>query len=178
MPSGSASMSEDENGESPHSSGANLDFWLSEGLSVDEIYDCLRTSKGKPLHEASKTSAEEVFKSVLAVLINKNAKQKVASRELEVASGELEVARHAIEKYRIENVRLLGENAGLQPTTRVLQGELEKAVRGAPVGLPGPTSKSSQVKSRSRSAKPTVQKKPKAQSKPDPEKKTSYLNGI
>ena len=178
MPSGSTNMSEDENGESPHSSGANLDFWLSEGLSVDEIYDCLRTSKGKPLHEASKTSAEEVFKSVLAVLINKNAKQKVASRELEVASGELEVARHAVEKYRIENVRLLGENASLQATTRVLQGELEKAVRGAPVGLPGPTSKSSQVKSRSRSAKPTVQKKPKAQSKPDPEKKTSYLNGI
>ena len=132
---------------------------------------------GKPLVEASKHSASVVIKDILAVLIDKNEKLEVASRELEVATSELEVASHSVEKYRIENVRLLGENAGFQATNHVLQGELEKAVKGAPIGLPGPTSKA-RPRSRSRSTKATVQKKPKAQRNPDPEKKTSYLDGI
>ena len=102
--SSSDSMSENENGEAPHSSAANLDFWLSEGLNVDEMYDCLRTSKGKLLAEASKTSAEEVFKSVLVVLIDKNRKLEVATREAHNYRGELEVASRSVEKYRLENV--------------------------------------------------------------------------
>ena len=45
--------------------------------------------------------------------------------------------KNAVETYRIENVRLLGEAAGFQATNNVLQSELEKALKGAPVGLPG-----------------------------------------
>ena len=72
------SMGDDEKSEQSHSCAADLNFWLSEGLDMDEMYDCLRTSKGKLLAEASKTSAEEVFKNVLAVLIDKNKKLEVS----------------------------------------------------------------------------------------------------
>ena len=141
---------------------------------MDEMYDCLRTSKGKLLAEASKTSAEEVFKNVLAVLIDKNAKLEVARRDADKYRGELEVASKAVEKYRLENVRLLGECAGFRATNQVLQGEVEKAVMGPPVGLPGPTTK---ARSRSKSAKQDVQKKARTQINPD-EKKASFLDGV
>ena len=144
---------------------------------MDEMYDCLRTSKGKLLAEASKTSAEEVFKNVLALLIDKHKKLEVASREVDKYRGECEVSRHDIEQYRIENVRLLGENAGFQATNRVLQDELGKAMKGAPVGLPRLHAKS-RSRSRSKSAKPVAQNKPKTQSQSNPEKKTSFLAGV
>ena len=140
-------MSEDENGEAPHNIAEDLEFWLEQRLNVDEMFDCLKTAKGKPLVEASKHSASVVIKDILAVLIDKNERLKVAGRELEVATSELEVVRHAAEKYRMKNVQLLGENAGFQATNCVLEGELEKAVVDAPVGLPGPAMKTTRVRS-------------------------------
>ena len=174
----------DDSGEAPQSSAADeIEFLLSQDLSADVMFDCFKTSKGNAIVEGSKSSAAKAFKNILAALIDKHAKLKVASREADKYRGELEVASLAVEKYRLDNVRLLGENAGFQATNRVLQDELEKAVRGAPVGLLGPTTKMARARSRSRSAKPqqqekTVQKKPKAQSNPDPEKKAGYLDGV
>ena len=174
----------DDSGEAPQSSAADeIEFLLSQDLSADVMFDCFKTSKGNAIVEGSKSSAAKAFKNILAALIDKHAKLKVASREADKYRGELEVASLAVEKYPLDNVRLLGENAGFQATNRVLQDELEKAVRGAPVGLLGPTTKMARARSRSRSAKPqqqekTVQKKPKAQSNPDPEKKAGYLDGV
>ena len=143
-------MGDDKNAEEPHCSAKDIEFWLEQGLDVEEIFECLKTPKGKPLNEGSKGSVGLVIKSVLGVLIDKHAKLKVSSREASKYRNDLEVARHAVEKYRIENVRLLGENAGFQATNQVLQGELEKAVVGAPVGLP---SLSTKTRSRSKSTK-------------------------
>ena len=176
-------MGDDENGQAPQCCADDINFWLAEKLDVDEIYDCLRTSKGKPLVEASKTSAGEVIKNVLAVLIDKNEKLVVANHALEVANRELEVASRSVEKYRMENVRLLGESAGFQATNRVLQDELEKAVKGAPVGLPDLTTKRTRERSKSKAnarsnsvTKPGPPKEKKKQS--NPEKQVSYLDGV
>ena len=169
-------MGDDNNGEAPHNCAEDIEFWLEQGLDADEILGCLKTSKGKPLNEGSKTSVAEVIKNILAVLIDKNAKLKVARREREVATSELEVASHAVEKYRIENVRLLGENAGFQATNRVLQGELEKAVVGAPVGLPLLNPKLRSRSKSSKSIKPVAQKETKVES--NPEKQASYLDRV
>ena len=128
-------MSEEENGGTPHNIAENIEFWLEHGLNVDEMFDLLKTAKGNHILDGSKTSAMGLIKDILAVLIHKNEKLEVASRELEVATSELEVASHTAETYRIENVRLMGECAGFKATNNVLQAELEKAVKGAPVGL-------------------------------------------
>ena len=61
-------MSEDENGEAPHNIAEEIEFLLEQGLSVDEMFDCLKTAKSKPLVEASKNSATVVIKDILAVL--------------------------------------------------------------------------------------------------------------
>ena len=165
-------MSENENDVAPQCSSAeDIDFWLDEGLTVDNMFDCLKTAKAKHFLEGSRTSVTEIVRNVLAVLVDKQAKLKVTSRELEVA-------RHAADTYRMENVRLLGESAGFKATNQVLQTELEKAVKGAPVGLLGPTTK---ARSRSRSSKQQQQKKtapkrPKAQRSPD--RQVNYLDGV
>ena len=171
-------MSENENSVAPQCSSAEeIEFWLEQKLGADEIFDCLQTSKGKHLLEGSRTSVTEIVKNVLTVLVRKHTKLVVASRELEVATSEREVACRAVETYRMENVRLLGESAGFQATNRVLRDEIEKAVKGAPVGLPGPTSKARpRSTSRSKSERPGAQKKPKTKS--NPEKKAGYLDGV
>ena len=83
-------------------------------------FDCLKTAKGNPIQEGSKSSAREVIKNILGALSDKH--------KLEAASRELEVASHVVEKYRVENVRLLGESAGYQATNKVLSGRAREGL--------------------------------------------------
>ena len=88
-------------------------------------------------------------------------------------SKELEVASVEVRKLRLENVRLKGENAGLEAANKVLQGEVEEALRGVPVGLPSKP----KVKDKAKAKK----QQPEAAQKtddPEPEEKKSFLSGI
>ena len=90
------------NGESDGKTQGEVEFWLSQGLTADQIFECVKTSK-----RDSKASAGEAFKKVIAALIDKNAK--------------LEVASHEVQELRLENVRLKGDVAGLEAANGVLQ---------------------------------------------------------
>ena len=111
-----------------------IEFLLSQDLRADVMFDCFKTSKGNAIVEGSKSSAAKAFKNILAALIDKHAKLKVASREADKYRGELEVASLAVEKYPLDNVRLLGENAGFQAwegsREYVGQGRLSKPCFG------------------------------------------------
>ena len=88
-------------------------------------------------------------------------------------SKELEIASVEVRKLRLENVRLKGENAGLEAANKVLQGEVEEALRGVPVGLPSKP----EVKDKAKAKK----QQPEAAQKtddPEPEEKKSFLSGI
>ena len=68
------------------------------------------------------------------------------------------------------------ENAGFQATTRVLQGELEKAVVGAPVAPVGLPQLNAKSRSRSKITKPAAQKEPKTGR--NPESRANYLDKV
>ena len=140
------------NGESDGKTQGEVDFWLSQGLTADQIFECVKTSK-----RDSKASAGEAFKKVIAALIDKNAK--------------LEVASHEVQELRLENVRLKGDVAGLEAANCVLQGELKKALKGIPVGLP------SKAKVKAKGIAKAKEQQQEAAQETEPEKK-SFLDSI
>ena len=73
--------------------------------------------------------------SLRSFLDKANQKANDGSNSNKDTIAELEVARHSAQEFRLENVRLKGDVAGLKAANGVLQDELKKALKGIPVGL-------------------------------------------